>query len=464
MISLNILLFVLVLYVNSATIRDLQETLFINYDPSSRPIQLQNETIKVCVGLFIVQIVGIQERYKQIHANIQLVFIWKDSFLKWNPIEYDNITAIIKKKYEIWTPDIIMLDSSEKTFHAIEEKDPLIRIMYDGQIRWQFQMFRKNFCELDLINFPFDEQTCHFILHSSSRNKEMLRLIRRNIKIKQREMIQTDWFVVDSSVEELNTTVLHDPLLEYSKIKFVLRLRRVVTYYFFKIVIPFTMIAMISLLTFWLPPESGEKLTLNVTILLSLIIYIQYLSEFVPRSVGTSELPILTIFTFSNFVLVFFSCSMTVFVLRIYHKAPTSRLPRLLRIIFFKVISRFVIFRVNLTKKSSIKIEYEEKNMETLLKNLSRVTNDQDKAKILLKILRQIKSNLHKLLLQLNRKTNERHQIYQEEWKYAALILDRLLFYLFSIFMTITLSVFLKIDFIDYLKQSKNDEYEANLC
>ena len=65
---------------------------------------------------------------------------------------------------------------------------------------------------------------------------------------------------MNSSVEETTIVVSkHSDLIEFGVLKFTLKLRRVTTYYFLKIIFPFTVIAFITLFTFWLAPDSGRK-------------------------------------------------------------------------------------------------------------------------------------------------------------------------------------------------------------
>ncbi len=52
---------------------------------------------------------------------------------------------------------------------------------------------------------------------------------------------------------------------------------------------------------------------------------------------------------------------------------------------------------------------------------------------------------------------------YKEEWKQAALILDRLFFYLFAIMMPVTITVFFKTNFIEYIISSSNTKRYDNV-
>jgi hypothetical protein len=158
----------------------------------------------------------------------------------------------------IWTPDIIILNSVDEKSSRDNRDSYLLRVTSTGQVRWQYQTLSKSFCQIDIMNFPFDEQICHINIRSSARNKHMVHLKQRNMKVKVKENIRTEWFVVDSFVENSSLILNNrDPTTEYIVLSFKLRIRRVVTYYIFKIIVPFSMIAFTTLFAFWLTPDSG---------------------------------------------------------------------------------------------------------------------------------------------------------------------------------------------------------------
>lgn len=70
----------------------------------------------------------------------------------------------------------------------------------------------------------------------------------------------------------------------YVDVTFTVHIRRKTLYYGFNLIIPCCIISSITLLGFTLPPESGEKLTLGVTILLSMSVFMLQLSEVLPAT------------------------------------------------------------------------------------------------------------------------------------------------------------------------------------
>ncbi|KAJ8985839.1 hypothetical protein NQ317_006210 [Molorchus minor] len=70
----------------------------------------------------------------------------------------------------------------------------------------------------------------------------------------------------------------------YVDVTFTIQIRRRTLYYFFNLIVPCVLISSMALLGFTLPPDSGEKLTLGVTILLSLTVFLNLVAEKIPTT------------------------------------------------------------------------------------------------------------------------------------------------------------------------------------
>ncbi len=70
----------------------------------------------------------------------------------------------------------------------------------------------------------------------------------------------------------------------YIRITYTIYLRRRPFYYFFNLLVPCSLIGFLAILGFTLPPESGEKLPLGATILFSLIVFLNMISESMPAN------------------------------------------------------------------------------------------------------------------------------------------------------------------------------------
>ncbi len=86
----------------------------------------------------------------------------------------------------------------------------------------------------------------------------------------------------------------------------------------------------LALFVFWLPPDSGEKITLTITILLALIVFLQFITEYTPKAAKT--LPIIGLYFNINLILVLVSVLLTILVLNFHFRGPKKqRVPRWMR-------------------------------------------------------------------------------------------------------------------------------------
>ncbi|RUS76821.1 hypothetical protein EGW08_015419, partial [Elysia chlorotica] len=111
---------------------------------------------------------------------------------------------------------------------------------------------------------------------------------------------------------------------EYQDLTFTIHIRRRTLYYGFNIVIPCVLISSLTLLLFILPPDAGEKISLGVTILLSLMVFLLLVAETMPPT--SDAVPLIGIY----FVCIMVMCSMsiifTVGVLNFHYRTPDTHM------------------------------------------------------------------------------------------------------------------------------------------
>ncbi|KAJ8955313.1 hypothetical protein NQ318_003406, partial [Aromia moschata] len=110
-----------------------------------------------------------------------------------------------------------------------------------------------------------------------------------------------EWYLLGMPGKK-NTIVYQCCPEPYVDVTFTIQIRRRTLYYFFNLIVPCVLISSMALLGFTLPPDSGEKLTLGVTILLSLTVFLNLVAEKIPTTsdavplIGVTILLSLTVF------------------------------------------------------------------------------------------------------------------------------------------------------------------------
>jgi len=80
----------------------------------------------------------------------------------------------------------------------------------------------------------------------------------------------------------------------FPDVTFILHIRRRTLYYMYNVVFPCVIMSALTLLVFCLPPDSGEKVTMGITVLLSFSVFLLRMGEDLPE---TSEfIPLLSTF------------------------------------------------------------------------------------------------------------------------------------------------------------------------
>jgi nicotinic acetylcholine receptor len=72
----------------------------------------------------------------------------------------------------------------------------------------------------------------------------------------------------------------------YPDVTFTVVMRRRTLFYIVNIILPCLWLTVLSLIVFWLPPDSGEKVTLGITVLLAFSVFMLLIAESIP---ATSE-------------------------------------------------------------------------------------------------------------------------------------------------------------------------------
>ena len=78
------------------------------------------------------------------------------------------------------------------------------------------------------------------------------------------------------------------PILYFNR--FTIYMRRKPLYYVMNIMLPCLMLSLLDLLVFCLPPESGEKVSLGITVLLSFSVFLLVIADNVPQTSETAPL------------------------------------------------------------------------------------------------------------------------------------------------------------------------------
>ncbi|KAE9549423.1 hypothetical protein FO519_007356, partial [Halicephalobus sp. NKZ332] len=467
------------------------------YNNLERPVENNSLPTVVYLKVSLQQLIDVDEKNQILHVNAWLDYNWNDYQLRWDPEEYGNITNIRFPTGQIWKPDVLLYNSVDSNFDSTY---PTNMIAYNtGDVSWIPPGIFKISCKVDITYFPFDRQICFFKFGSWTYDGHKLDLQPAKGGFDTSEYLQNgEWILSMTTVSR--SEKFYDCCPEpYPDLTFYIHLQRRTLYYGFNLITPCILATTISLLTFTLPPEAGEKITLQITVLLSICFFLGILAEMSPP---TSEaVPLLGIFFICCMIVVTASTIFTVYVLNLHYRTPeTHEMTKMTKIILLYWLPYILRIRrpgVNLTwsrlpsllprsksnyeneafiksakevekgcRKTSCEIERKFHNLingsskddflpfgsdSTVISTTgSKFTQFEltSQATILLlqKIYNELKVVTRKII------ENEELDSAANQWKFAAMVVDRFCLYLFSCFViTTTIAIMVSAPMIRFL-------------
>jgi len=130
----------------------------------------------------------------------------------------------------------------------------------------------------------------------------------------------------------------------YLDITFNITMRRKTLFYTVNLIIPCMGISFLTVLVFYLPSDSGEKVSLSISILLSLTVFFLLLAEIIPPT--SLVVPLLGKFVLFTMILDTFSICVTVVVLNVHFRSPqTHTMAPWVRRVFIHILPRLLVMR-----------------------------------------------------------------------------------------------------------------------
>jgi len=265
--------------------RRLLGDLMSEYNKLERPVYNESEAVVLTFGLTLQQIIDVDEKNQILTTNIWLNLDWNDVNLKWNKSDYGDIGDIrIPPKY-IWKPDLLMYNSADEAFDGTYPTN--VVVTNEGGCTYIPPGIFKSTCKIDITWFPFDDQDCQMKFGSWTYDGFKLDLKLKDEKGDLGTYVDNgEWHLLD--VPATRNEVFYECCpAPYLDITFIIKIRRRTLYYFFNLIVPCVLIASMAVLGFTLPPDSGEKLSLGVAIMLTITIFATIVSDMLPVSNST---------------------------------------------------------------------------------------------------------------------------------------------------------------------------------
>uniref|UniRef100_UPI0037E85211 neuronal acetylcholine receptor subunit alpha-4-like isoform X1 n=1 Tax=Semicossyphus pulcher TaxID=241346 RepID=UPI0037E85211 len=320
----------------------LLQNLFAHYNKLSRPVENTTDTVLVHFGLSIAQLIDVDEKNQMMTTNVWVKQEWNDYKLRWNPEEYENVTSIRIPSELIWRPDIVLYNNADGDFAVTHLTKA--HLFYDGRIKWMPPAIYKSSCSIDVTFFPFDQQSCKMKFGSWTYDRAKIDLITMASNVDQMDYWESGEWVIINAVGKYNTKKYECCTEIYSDITYYFIIRRLPLFYTINLIIPCLLISCLTVLVFYLPSQCGEKITLCISVLLSLTVFLLLITEIIPST--SLVIPLIGEYLLFTMVFVTLSIIITVFVLNVHHRSPqTHCMPHWVRRVFLDMVPRVLFMK-----------------------------------------------------------------------------------------------------------------------
>ncbi|XP_077155036.1 neuronal acetylcholine receptor subunit alpha-10 [Ranitomeya variabilis] len=317
--------------------------LFANYSNALRPVEDMDKVMNVTLQITLSQIIDMDERNQILMAYLWIRQVWFDAYLRWDKEDYDGLDTIRIPSSYVWRPDIVLYNNADDQFTGSMETNVVIR--YDGQIMWDSPAITKSSCKVDVSFFPFDGQQCRLTFGSWTYNGNQIDILNGLDTGDLTDFVENvEWEVLGMPAKK-NVITYGCCSEPYPDVTYTLILKRRASFYIFNLLLPCVMISFLAPLGFYLPADSGEKVSLGVTVLLALTVFQLLVAESMPPS---ENVPLIGKYYIATMTMITASTALTIFIMNIHHCGPEAKpVPKWAKKLFLQYMSRiFFVYEV----------------------------------------------------------------------------------------------------------------------
>ncbi|XP_029457829.1 neuronal acetylcholine receptor subunit alpha-10 isoform X3 [Rhinatrema bivittatum] len=187
---------------------------------------------------------------------------------------------------------------------------------------WDSPAITKSSCKVDVSFFPFDGQQCRLTFGSWTYNGNQIDILNHLDTGDLTDFVENvEWEVLGMPAKK-NVITYGCCSEPYPDITYTLMLKRRASFYIFNLLLPCIMISFLAPLGFYLPADSGEKVSLGVTVLLALTVFQLLVAESMPPS---ENVPLIGKYYIATMTMITASTALTIFIMNIHHCGPGAK-------------------------------------------------------------------------------------------------------------------------------------------
>lgn len=280
------------------------------YNKDVRPVKNMSHPIIVSVGVYIFAIRDFDEVFEALTLSGCIYMVWRNAFLTWNPSDYGDIYDFHLPSSSVWLPTVVNINTA-KTLKALDANWLPVVVSNDGATHFTPPYETSVSCKVNVYYYPFDIQTCYIklVAWAYKTGQVTFRLLRDKVGLELYES-GGPWIIINTSVsfvEEHNVVIVS------------LSLERKSTFVVLNSVCPIVLFAFLNTAVFFIPPESGERISYCLTVLLAITVFLTLVGETLPKT--AKPVSLFSIYILITLLLSVFVTLATIYSLSVYYSS-----------------------------------------------------------------------------------------------------------------------------------------------
>uniref|UniRef100_A0A7M5X2P2 Uncharacterized protein n=1 Tax=Clytia hemisphaerica TaxID=252671 RepID=A0A7M5X2P2_9CNID len=425
----------------------LKEDLMSQYNNEVRPVLDYNDVLQLKFEVALQQIVEVDEKRESVALSVFFRQYWKDEHLVWNASHYNDVKSTNFDPQRLWVPDVTLYNVlGDVTAGQLNLLKTRLIVNNDGEVNWFSLGLLTGMCSMNIKYFPFDTQVCKFKFGLWSYHGLLVDIQPNRMDVDTNAYTNHSEWALGSAKHVRNVQYYGCCPEPYPDVTVEVVLKRRPLFYVLNLLLPMVLIGFLTLLAFFLPAESGERVSFAVTLLLAMTVFMLIVADMVPASSET--IPLLGIFFTCVMIMMVMMVSSMCYILKLYLKTPAEgeTIPNWMRryVYDFLAVKLGYRKREDIAKTTDHNGNTDQERQSLVMKEKQMLLTDIPPASVASngftneRAEKLMEKNLHLMTKKMEDEEEERRV--KNEFEICANVLDRVAL-IFFVFMFILITV-----------------------
>uniref|UniRef100_A0A669Q0V1 Cholinergic receptor nicotinic delta subunit n=1 Tax=Phasianus colchicus TaxID=9054 RepID=A0A669Q0V1_PHACC len=298
------------------------------YNKEVRPVASADEVVDVYLALTLSNLISLKEVDETLTTNVWVEQSWTDYRLQWNTSEFGGVNVLRLLPEMLWLPEIVLENNNDGLFEVAYYCNVLV--YNTGYVYWLPPAIFRSACPINVNFFPFDWQNCSLKFRSlvlpavSWVSGTPCKGLRVPHAVPRVPTENGEWEIIHRPARKNIHPSYPTESSEHQDITFYLIIKRKPLFYVINIVTPCVLIAFMAILVFYLPADSGEKMTLVISVLLAQSVFLLLISQRLPAT--SHAIPLIGKYLLFIMLLVTAVVVICVVVLNFHFRTPSTHI------------------------------------------------------------------------------------------------------------------------------------------